>query len=275
MIEKGIFLSDGKIKTMKNTLNKKRIGVAGLVLVLGTVSYFGYQNYKQSQRNAELSEFVKAHNQGLPITTDTNKDVEIPPQKILKEKDERVKVTEEEKPNIEEGEYTPSVAETLEAETRKIVPYTEPLPGMPDEETSKAMFVDTNNNGVRDDIEILIVGQFGDDSDVVDLLFASARGQERLLLTYRNGEVDKDFAQENFNRIGHEIECIGFFLLSKNESFFNGLSEKMIKINQSYYNTQERKKAAEYVRKNSGGLGSRIGNVDSQVCKDFVEESKT
>jgi len=54
--------------------------------------------------------------------------------------------------------------DVLDDDKRQVSEYVKELPPIPDKEYVKKHFVDFNSNGVRDDIEIEIVEEFGDEA---------------------------------------------------------------------------------------------------------------
>jgi len=253
------------------------------------LSYFGYQKYQENAKNADLADFAKTHNQNLEKTNKAKVETSIPKEKANKDEKISETLTQEsgsvkiakkvQSEEITERELTGKELEdynkSFEASPRKIVPYTEPLPEMPDEATAKAMFVDTNNNGVRDDVEIAIVKEFGDDKELVKSYFAQARSFEYRQYIAENDLLYGEYLQKAVDNVRLDVDCRYFVFKSRNieeaENFLKGNGYDLYEI---YNNTSDREKNNDMVYRAFHGHSSAV-KVTEESCEKFFEESKT
>ena len=273
---------------MKSTDDKKGILTVVAILGLLLLSYFGYQSYSENQKNSELADFAKTYNETLK-TEKANKDEKISetstPEKANTEtstqKAENVKVVKEvETEIIEERTLTGKELEDYNNfvnPPRKIVPYTEPLPEMPDREVNNSTLlgIDTSKPGtpgygVRDDVEIAIAKEFGDDSDAAKFMMASMAYQQKMLEMYQTG-VDFEVYNYMSRKSGTLLSCATPDFRSSDEEY-NNFWEKRKIVKKLQFNTPQRVIAED---KADGGLGSVDGGttVSYQKCLEMLAQS--
>ena len=211
----------------------------GIIILI----YIIYLKFNSSQINPiekyELIQFQKQWNKDLPR---------------LKER-------------ITKGEFDNIKAEKSKWERYK-KPYTKPLPEFPDmrENNSTLYGIDSNNNGVRDDLEILAVKEFWNDRDVVEVVFAGIRANDYDIYLYKNNLINYKTIDEILRRVDIYVPCY-----IKITSDFN----RDEKIYKKYNNTPERKKVEKIILKNLGGHIGHSQKTTKEFCKKWIEESKS
>ena len=259
-------------------LKDKKIifGLVGVIIFL--LVFFYSQNEKEIQVNKEriLQDFVKEHNNSLKFKIEKNGALSEDISKISFGIDEN---------QSEEGEILkPLEIEKKDSfENREIKPYTEPLPEMPDEEISKEIFIDENDNGVRDDVEIFIVKEFGSDRDLVEAFFAKARIFERKIFLVENDMLDYESIQD-FNKLdGTNYDC-SFNIFTTSSFSERNFDDDLYKhseytkslLGKKYFNTETRKSLDKKFKNASTGTSLPVGVIDAfEQCKDFFKKTKS
>ena len=264
--------------------NKEELKWLIPLIVIVSVYFMGnniYNYFKVNDINIEekqdLINFVEEHNNSLKFKIEKNT--------ALSEDISKISFGVDENQSEEESEILKplEIEKKVSFENREIKSYTESLPEMPDEEISKEMFVDENDNGVRDDVEIPIVKEFGSDRDLVEAFFAKARISERKIFLAENDMLDYDSIQD-FNKLdGANYDCS--FNIFTNSSF----SEKNFDddlyrhseytkslLGKKYLNTKKRKSLYQEFENDSTGTSLPVGVTDSfEQCKDFFKKTKS
>jgi len=267
---------------MKDMKSNKKILITVAFLGLLVLSYFGYQKYQENAKNADLANFAKTHNQKLEKANKAKAETSIPKEKENKDeknpetstqKSGSVKVAKKaQSEEIKERELTGKELEdynkSFEPAPRKIVPYTEPLPEMPDEEENNSTLfgVDSNYNGVRDDLEILVVKEFGYDRDIIEAVFAGLRSNDRDLFFAKNDSIEEN-RQEILNNTSYKVDC--YIRLTGDY----GQSKSWKIIEKSSYNTAERKLLNEKVNNEVHGVMGVVAT--EEPCNEFYERTKS
>lgn len=259
---------------------KKRliISIATIGLcVIFVWSYFSGQNEKISTHNVDVSKAAKATKTKSNIEPINKIKIADPIKEKLEEKLEESNVKTEE----DLGSPIHQIGDSDEDEEIEVIAYTSPLPPNPDPETVKYYFIDVNSNGVRDDVEIEIVEEFGDDKNVVESFFAGTRVYERNMWL-----VDSNFlSKENIQIILDDgvVETSCQILYFKQSEFYEGeefISDssygKFVKeLYANYYNTEERISKAEKAWNSTHGYISIPFVASEEGCQEFFLYTKT
>ncbi len=159
-----------------------------------------------------------------------------------------------------------------------VQPYTGELPPMPDKKLndSTLLWIDTNANGVRDDLEREIVETYGSDKMVVEAFFAYVRSRLLDLLITQEGRFTDDLYEDNISvRSRLSTWCRAKYL---NESLFINDITELYNISQEFskliYNTNFRKKINKEFFSNLDNKLLLWWLVSKEECEIFFEKSK-
>ena len=241
---------------------KLGIVIALVITVIGGLIYFNNHQEKIVQQKKERSEmirFVNEHNSTL--------------ESKIEEIQKTEKVDNNYSVNVKKHRKIKKYEDGTE---REVLPYTKELPPMPDEEENNSTLfgVDSNNNGVRDDLEIMVVKKFGDDRDLVESFFASLRADNydnylaKEALENNNGHISDEDIQKIIDDIHLSVRCIGYYDSKTLDILIKSIHEKE-------YNTPERKKIDKVVMRNLRGGGGDPEDITDKTCKDYIEKTKT
>ena len=150
---------------------------------------------------------------------------------------------------------------------RKIIPYTKDKPPIPNEEENNSTLygVDSNGNGVRDDLEILAIEQFGYDRELVESIFAGVRTYDYDMYVVDNNLLeDKNVMKEVINNIDRMVGCNYIYAgnLDDGEDIYN-----------KYGDTLEREKNIKYIARRLHGVADDFV-TNEKNCKEFFEKTK-
>jgi len=142
------------------------------------------------------------------------------------------------------------------------------LPELPDEKenNSTLLGIDSNGNGVRDDLEILTVKEFGNDRDIVEVVFAGVRRRDYSVYIYMNNLINYNSIEKIIKDGDITVDC--FIDMTGDYSGDDIIYYK-------YYNTPERKKVEKAIIKGLGGHIDRGREITKEFCEKGIEESKT
>jgi hypothetical protein len=158
------------------------------------------------------------------------------------------------------------------------IPYTEPLPPTPDPQLVKEYFIDQNNNGVRDDIEIEIVQEFEEDRDVVEAFFAEARVQEYILILSEEVVINKENLQEVLDYTDYFVRCtLDIYKKSVIGERFGFEPNSFISkydLTNIYFNTEKRKIALNQFLVKLSGHFTNIKSINKDSCQNFFQKTK-
>jgi hypothetical protein len=179
-------------------------------------------------------------------------------------------------PEYKFPEYT---SEQLDKMFEWVKPYTWELPPIPDKKlnNSTLLWIDSNNNGVRDDLEIWIVENFWRDKMVVEGYFSYVRSKA-LNIKIQQEWIFTDELYENdiSRRASLASECKSDFY---NASKYPNSNSEWYLISRSFEkirnNTKIREKNAKDFYKNLVGKTYTARNISIQECNDFIEETQT
>jgi len=258
---------------MKNIKSKKGILMMAAILGLLALSYLGYQKYQENAKNADLANFAKIHNQKLEkankakAETSISKEKENKDEKTSETSTQNVKIAKKAKNNPEKE--PPGVIEIKGEELKELLRYKKPLPPMPDEEENNSTLfgVDYNLNGVRDDLEIMIVNEYGDDEYMVELMFAGERIWNHHFYLSQVDELTESQLLEPGTNMAYFVGCaVNRYGYEYNRGFGSVLNKKR-------FNTNKRKESRIKVFA-AGAIVSPSVNVNDQICRDFIERTK-
>lgn len=161
----------------------------------------------------------------------------------------------------------------LDNDKRQVLEYAEALPPVPDTEYVKEHFTDFNSNGVRDDIEIEIVEEFGDDKEIVEMFFADARTQEYAIYLVENYLLDEEHLQKVMDNTEYLVRCsVDIYRDSEFHSESNNWLVAHHSIFDDYHNSEKRKQAKGVMKESLFGYSNV--EINEQSCKDFYDETK-
>ena len=261
---------------------KLGIVIALVITVIGGLIYFNYQNdVKEATPVGKVSSLEKEALSGVI------KELQKEEKKKEKERNEKMKielpkfVKEHNATIVKKAQKTKKkIVENPDGTKREVLPYTKELPPMPDEEENNSTLfgVDSNDNGVRDDLEIMVVKKFGDDRDLVGSFFASLRADNydnylaKEALENNNGHISDEDIQKIIDDIDMTVGCIAYY---DGVSSFKALDTLTGIIHGKEYNTPERKKIDKVVMHNLRGGGGDPEYFTDKLCKDYIEKTKT
>ena len=173
--------------------------------------------------------------------------------------------------------------EYTEAQLDKMFEWVEPymweLPPIPDKKLndSTLLWIDSNNNWVRDDLEIWIVENFWRDKMVVESFFAYVRSDALDMIIQRDWLfTDELYERDIVVRDALDVSCNSDFM-NISKYWYDSSEEYLIfmwlidKIN----NTKLRKINVKGFSKNMSGRVSKSIESNLVICRDFFEEAKT
>ena len=252
-------LNYDNIKDMNMSKDKKIIfGLVGIIIFLLVLFYF--QNEKEVfQEREELAVFVKEHNASIVMGGDLDN-----------QEGDIVKVIDF---SADESNSQEETLEMKEDTERKIIPYTKPLPELPNEEENNSTLygVDSNENGVRDDLEIAIVKEFGYDREIVEVVFAEVRSQNYNMYLAENfidenGKIPLEYEEEITGNIFLGSTCRRFI----DDSIFNRVDKQIFS---NIHNTHKRESLREIVGRSIYG-GTPVPEITQKTCQDFIQKTK-
>ena len=255
---------------MKEILRKKSVWLVILSLLILIVAFNTFTESKlKKQRELKqerLEKIVLEHNS----TVSKNKSLK---EENLQDTSSKQQVKKEE--FIYNKDYGKSEAE-LDGDV-KAEPYTGLLPEAPDMEENDATLlgIDSNNNGVRDDIEIEIVDRFGDDKNLVEAFFASNRSSQYAYSLAENDMLTEENIQKIMDNVHYDIKCSALYFrkskyVNNYEDFYNAYKD----IENNLLDTSKRKKIEKKIAHSFlGGGGYTDANEES--CKAFFERTKS
>lgn len=128
-----------------------------------------------------------------------------------------------------------SSSEKKEGQTDIVAGFT--LPPEPDAALAKTQVIDTNSNGIRDEVERKVVMKFKDDgSDVVKMGLKMAQVKQEIVLNLD----DKDMVLQGYKKVGLVIDC----LVLKYGASSEKIDDFIDFMKASIEDTEERKKEA-------------------------------
>ncbi|MCH2189130.1 hypothetical protein MK079_04865 [Candidatus Gracilibacteria bacterium] len=157
-----------------------------------------------------------------------------------------------------------------------IQPYTEELPPIPDKQENFATLhgVDSNNNYVRDDLEIAVVEKFEDDKDLVEAFFSAIRSnywRDQIVL---NEQFDEETLQKSSWSVDMDVACKSYLYGSSDYDWNNRYSSSK-DISNQLRNTWERKEIAFKLGTATKHITGKILKVDTQMCLEYFQSTKT
>jgi len=152
---------------------------------------------------------------------------------------------------------------------RKIIPYAKEKPPAPDEEENNSTLygVDANGNGVRDDLEILAIDQFGYDGELVESIFAGIRTYDYNMYVVDNNLLeDESVMKEVINNIDKSYNCQSYFY---GERFY----DESVGAIDGYADNSLRQKNVTYLARRLHGVADDFV-TNEKNCKKFFEKTK-
>ena len=254
---------------MKEILRKKSVWLVILSLLILIVAFNTFTESKlKKQRELKqerLEKIVLEHNS----TVSKNKSLK---EENLQDTSSKQQVKKEE--FIYNKDYGKSEAE-LDGDV-KAEPYTGLLPEAPDMEENDATLlgIDSNNNGVRDDIEIEIVDRFGDDKNLVEAFFASNRSSQYAYSLAENDMLTEENIQKIMDNVHYDITCSSLYFkksrYENNEDYFEDLDY----IDNNWRNTNLRKNMSKKIAHLFSGQANDFDRTEKS-CKAFFERTKS
>lgn len=158
-----------------------------------------------------------------------------------------------------------------------VEPYREKLPPMPDKKLndSTLLWIDSNANGVRDDLEILIVETYGADKMVVEAFFAYVRSRMLDLKIVQEWRFTDELYENDMSlRNKLSVSCSWkYFYNSMSDNASIDFYNKWLYLSEKIYNTKMRR---GYNKELSKLLDNRIilwWNVSENECENFFKET--
>ena len=179
-------------------------------------------------------------------------------------------------PEYEFPEYTDAQLDEI---FERVESYMWELPPIPDEKinNSTLLGIDSNNNWVRDDLEIWIVENFSRDKMVVESFFAYVRSNALNKVIQRDGLFTDELYQEDIAiRLKLSIYCSDNVLIVSNY-WYDSIESYLLrkKFRKDINDTSIRKQnAKDFSRNMSGRVWKQVENNEN-ICNDFFEETKT
>lgn len=240
-----------------------------------------FQKHADRKERARLQIFVDTHNaQVVPSNSETKKAM---PGTIS----EKSTASKGKKPDIDPHDLPTNkdygkAEEELDKRIERIaVPYTEPLPPVPDATEAKLFFIDENDNGVRDDVEIDIVEEFQEDKAMVESFFAGVQLQEYKMYLAENDLLSEEQIQIALDNTGKYFSCGVKY--SEDTEYFDDGDDKYFALNAwtdfsvnynhtIYLNTSERSRLYEKFKEKTGGHAINGAFVSQYECKKIYSE---
>ncbi len=158
----------------------------------------------------------------------------------------------------------------------KAEPYTGLLPEAPDMEENDATLlgIDSNNNGVRDDIEIEIVDRFGEDKNLVEAFFASNRSSQYAYSLAENDMLTEENIQRIMDNVNYDVGCSAlYFRKSKYGSNHEDYYTVSKNIEYEEINTNKRKEIEKRIAHSFSGGGGDT-NISEKSCQKYFEKTR-
>lgn len=247
---------------------KKNIFIISIVLVFVIVFYLNFS--KEEKTESVLNTDISVSE--TKVKKEVEKKVEDNTQKTKTETKTAVQ-TQKQNTVSEKEEYQ---GVDGDKEKRVIKPYDlSTLPPEPDSELVKTVFVDVNNNKVRDDIEIAIAEEFEDDAELVESYFADSRALEYDLYLARNEMFDRESIEEHMKNIDFSMGCNYLFYqdVYVKESGFSYFDMSKILVISKTLNTEGKRELADKLSAASHGFAGGYDPAYSE-CKEFFEYTK-
>ncbi len=263
------------MKKLRKT--KRNIISIIIMIVVGYFLFVGYSHY-QSLKNFSFFQFQNERNENYLVEKKEEvNEIKLSEKKETKESyidNEGYQIDPEDKPIKKLSEEEEAVLNG-EIPKRKILPYDKALPPMPDPELVKTTFVDLNENGVRDDVEIMIVEDFEEDRDLVEAFFAEARLNEYDLYLVKNNLLDRDNLKKRIEYADRVFACSN--IIFDSSEFSNRYNQKWIEYanqyDQIYFNTRSRKDEINKLYRAMHGKIFRSVKMTFEDCNLFFQSS--
>ena len=250
-----------------NRVNKKTFALTTILIVLAVFVSLKYFSVKEKE---ELETFVFEYNE--KVAEEVREVVE---EKETLEIETPFSVSKNSDSETADFNYSDDPKDDIDEEEKvyQILPYTEPLPPLPDSETVKYHFVDTNQNKVRDDIEILIVEEFEDDKNVVEALFAEARRHERGLYLAKNSLLTEENIQKSVKDLSYGVRCFDFYYDKYRLSRDPSAGQVNDEVFGDYYNSLERMRQRRIFSESFHGYIGYSIDANETICGNFFTNS--
>jgi len=163
----------------------------------------------------------------------------------------------------------------IKTDSWKTSAYTEPLPEKPSRQEAKYGFPDTNNNKVRDDIELLIIEEYGQSEMMVETLFAQARTAEYDLSIASDGSITQEEILQSNNFLSKDSACRFFYYtntLGTAEEYFEEKAYQVVSDN--YNNSLTRIGYQDDLRKALHGSVSKGLRLNHEQCQSYFKQTK-
>lgn len=151
-------------------------------------------------------------------------------------------------------------------ETNKIVGDVIPLPKL-DSNINKTLFgVDSNNNGVRDDVEIAIYEKYPTNKTMRQISYQLAKNKQEHIKIGANTPIKEEIVYLAWKNIARGVECVS----SYEEKIKKEIDSKELFdfIDNIVINTRERAIARQKFRKASDGKGFKL--YDFENACDYI-----
>lgn len=252
--------------------DKKVIGLGIIILII--IGGFSYLNFKKNKERKELVGFVQEHNISIEKENKVGKQETSPQGKVevVEINDGSISLNTG---SIDGVDFNSLIQDEVYYKERKIIPYTEPLPEMPDEEENNSTLygVDVNVNGVRDDLEIITVKEFGYNKDLTEVILAGLRAKNYHMYLAenfaKNGRIPFDLGHEDeiLDNIDYMVGCMAIF--DDNYSFNNYHDKIYLEV----FNSSERKQLNKIIGKSIIG-GTTPAEINRKTCQEFIQKTK-
>lgn len=257
------------LKLTKEVNMKKNIFIISIVLVFVIVFYLNFS--KEEKTESVLNTDISVSE--TKVKKEVEKKVEDNTQKTKTETKTAVQ-TQKQNTVSEKEEYQ---GVDGDKEKRVIKPYDlSTLPPEPDSELVKTVFVDVNNNKVRDDIEIAIAEEFEDDAELVESYFADSRVLEYDLYLARNEMFDRESVKGHMKNITFSVRCNDRMYRDSyaKELEWNSFDMANLLVVSKVFNTRSKKKLREKLSFASHGFAGGGFTPTYSECKEFFEYTK-
>ncbi|MCH2188682.1 hypothetical protein MK079_02555 [Candidatus Gracilibacteria bacterium] len=163
-------------------------------------------------------------------------------------------------------------ADELDTQVYIPEPYTDPLPPYPNTLINNATIlgIDSNHNGVRDDYEVDVVDDYGEDNQVVQAFFAYAHYNRYEMLLGPDTQLSDEKIQELANDSITITFCDGYYF-RQSEFYDGGMGDyhASMKIYDRLKNTSKRGKSDRLFSQQFHGFASRSQEPSDEVCQSL------
>jgi hypothetical protein len=243
---------------------KKNIKIAWGILLIISFLIIGYFNFQNSQPLTEQEkEFLLTQWQPVEI-------ILLPPQSGSGTIENKNKST---------SQIVNWVEQIIIHQFEWVVSYKWELPDIPNEKlnNSTLLWLDTNNNGVRDDLEVHILRNYWADKMVVEAFFAYVRSNALNKIIQRDWLfTDELYENDIKKRKTLSIWCQWRYFYDSLYNFYSTeLYTVAIEFEQKINNTWLREKNTTQFFSNLNNKFWTARSTSEEECKVFLKETKT